>query len=73
MLKTISPTRSLSTRLTLFTIATAMTAMLALTLLTNAAATENAIATARHQIDTQALNGIERVEMYLRIDAPALR
>jgi methyl-accepting chemotaxis protein len=66
MLKTISPTRSLSTRLALFTIATAMTTMLALTLLTNAAATENAIATARHQIDTQALNGIERVEMYLQ-------
>ncbi len=52
MLKTISPTRSLSTRLALFTIATAITAMLALTMLTNAAATEHTIATARHQIDT---------------------
>lgn len=66
MLKTLSPSRSLSTRLVLFTIATTITAMLALTLLTNAAATENVLATARHQIDTQALNGIERVEMYLQ-------
>jgi hypothetical protein len=52
MLETISPTRSLSTRLALFTIATAITAMLGLTMLTNAAATEHTIATARHQIDT---------------------
>lgn len=66
MLKTLSPSRLLSTRLVLFTIATTITAMLALTLLTNAAATENVLATARHQIDTQALNGIERVEMYLQ-------
>lgn len=41
-------------------------AMLALTLLTNQVATENAIASARHQVDTQTLNGIERIEMYLQ-------
>lgn len=66
MLNAFAPTRSLSVRLTLFTITIALMAMLALTLLTNQVATENAIASARHQIDTQALNGIERVEMYLQ-------
>lgn len=66
MLNAFAPTRSLSVRLALFTITIALMAMLALTLLTNQVATENAIASARHQIDTQALNGIERVEMYLQ-------
>ncbi|MDW8147728.1 MAG: methyl-accepting chemotaxis protein [Roseiflexaceae bacterium] len=66
MLNAFSPTRSLSVRMALFTIMTALIAMLALTLMTNRVATENAIASARHQIDTQTLNGIERVEMYLQ-------
>ncbi len=66
MQSTFSLTRSLSVRLALFTIAITLTAMLTLTVLTNTVATQNAIATARHQVDTQTLNGIERVEMYLQ-------
>lgn len=66
MLDAFSPVRSLSVRMALFTIGITLMAMLALTLLTNQVATENAIASARHQIDTQTLNGIERIEMYLQ-------
>ncbi|RRR65689.1 MAG: HAMP domain-containing protein [Candidatus Viridilinea halotolerans] len=60
-----SPARSLSSRMVLVTLGIALIAMLSLTLVTNYLARDNVFVATQRQIDTQALNGVERLEGYL--------
>ncbi|PDW02840.1 methyl-accepting chemotaxis protein [Candidatus Viridilinea mediisalina] len=65
MFARFSPVRSLSSRMVLVTLSIALIAMLSLTLVTNNLASNNVFAATQQQIDTQAINGVERVERYL--------
>jgi methyl-accepting chemotaxis protein len=65
MLARLSPVHSLSSRMALVTLSIAIAAMLTLTLIVNNLASSNVLAATQRQIDTQAINGIERIEGYL--------
>ncbi len=62
----LSPFRSLSNRIVLFTLISAVLPMLLLTLIINSLSSSNVLAVARERIDADASAAIERIELYLR-------
>jgi methyl-accepting chemotaxis protein len=62
----LSPLRSLSNRIVLFTLISAVLPMLLLTLIINSLSSNNVLNVARERIDAEAIAGIERIELYLR-------
>lgn len=66
MLRFLSPSRSLSTKLTLFSLGSVLLPMLVLTIVNNTIATETVVNIAHDRLRTQASGAIEQIELHFK-------